>query len=288
MNVSSASELGERLGADRVLEPRGALPQPAERLDASGPVRAARDRGRGRAALPRLDLVPQHPRARRRRPRARWPRAILEIVAARGKMHNPETDSGGVALGTVTAVGERFGDAARARATRIVTLASLTLTPLRLDEVDRVDPDSAQVERPRHRLRARARALGAAARRPPARRPRSRSTTSTPPPRTPATSRRAEGGAVCVLGAGHAGKLALAAARDAMPGAARVGRRSTSTASRASTASSSSASATSASPPTCAIRWPRSPRVRAAGAPAGRPDRRRRQRHAAASPPRSC
>jgi len=29
----------QQLGADRVVEPSGALPQPAERLDASGPVR---------------------------------------------------------------------------------------------------------------------------------------------------------------------------------------------------------------------------------------------------------
>ena len=29
----------QQLGADRVLAPAGALPQPAERLDASGPVR---------------------------------------------------------------------------------------------------------------------------------------------------------------------------------------------------------------------------------------------------------
>ena len=31
---------------------------------------------------------------------------IAEIVAARGKMHNPETDSGGILLGTVSAVGD--------------------------------------------------------------------------------------------------------------------------------------------------------------------------------------
>ena len=33
------AEIGDGLGADRVLEPRGTLPQRAERLDASGPVR---------------------------------------------------------------------------------------------------------------------------------------------------------------------------------------------------------------------------------------------------------
>ena len=33
------AEIGDGLGADRVLEPRGTLPQRAERLEASGPVR---------------------------------------------------------------------------------------------------------------------------------------------------------------------------------------------------------------------------------------------------------
>jgi len=32
-------------------------------------------------------------------------RAVLEIVAARGKMQNPVTGSGGMLLGTVSAVG---------------------------------------------------------------------------------------------------------------------------------------------------------------------------------------
>ena len=39
MSVSSVQNMGEGLGASRVLAPSGVLPQPAERLDASGPVR---------------------------------------------------------------------------------------------------------------------------------------------------------------------------------------------------------------------------------------------------------
>ena len=35
----SASDIKEQLGADRVLDPGGGLPQTAERLDPSGPVR---------------------------------------------------------------------------------------------------------------------------------------------------------------------------------------------------------------------------------------------------------
>jgi L-erythro-3,5-diaminohexanoate dehydrogenase len=140
---------------------------------------------------------------------------ISEIVATRGKMHNPETGSGGVLLGTVAAVGERFA-APPAVGDRIVTLASLTMTALRLESVDRVDPDSAQVEvtgtayvadsapwgpvpddLPFERVLEVYDVYGAA------------SHTRNLAPRT---------GTVCVLGTGHAGKLACAAARDTMDG----------------------------------------------------------------------
>ena len=39
MKTDSPVDMKQQLGADRVLAPAGALPQPAERLDASGPVR---------------------------------------------------------------------------------------------------------------------------------------------------------------------------------------------------------------------------------------------------------
>ena len=57
---------------------------------------------------------------------------ILDLVARRGKHHNPVTGSGGMLIGRVVEVGPRFpvrekpvqvGD-------RIATLVSLSLTPL--------------------------------------------------------------------------------------------------------------------------------------------------------------
>jgi L-erythro-3,5-diaminohexanoate dehydrogenase len=202
------------LGADRVLAPPGALPQPAERLDASGPVRPYEFE----VAVERLCLDSTSFRNIRERSDAdprRMADRILEIVARRGKMHNPETDSGGVALGTVTQVGERYGAPPQV-GQRIVTLASLTLTPLRLEAVTRVDPGDPQVEvtgtayvcdrsawgpvpedLPLETVLAVYDVYGAG------------SLTRTLAP---------DSGTVCVLGAGHAGKLALAAARDAMRG----------------------------------------------------------------------
>ena len=77
----------------------------------------------------------------------------------------------------------------------------------------------------------------------------------------------ADGGTVCVLGAGHAGKLALAAARDAMDG--RHGRRRRRRCRGRRPGRRGSGSATSASSPTSATRSPRSTRcARPASAPA--------------------
>src|SRR5918997_2020270 len=212
--MKAAVDMKRQLGADRVLAPAGALPQPAERLDASGPVR----RYELEVAVERLCLDSTSFRNIRERAGGepdRMAARIVEIVEARGKMHNPETDSGGVALGTVTEVGERYGAPPQV-GQRIVTLASLTLTPLRLDEVVWVDPGDPQVE-----VRGTAYVCDRSAWGPvPEDLPvetvlelydvyGAGSLTRTLAP---------SAGTVCVLGAGHAGKLALAAARDAMDG----------------------------------------------------------------------
>src|SRR5918992_4890250 len=133
MKTSSEVDMRQQLGADRVVAPSGALPQPAERLDASGPVRPYEFE----VAVERLCLDSTSHRNIRERSDGdpeRMAARILEIVAARGKMHNPETDSGGVALGTVSEVGARYGTPPEP-GQRVVTLASLTLTPLRLEAV---------------------------------------------------------------------------------------------------------------------------------------------------------
>lgn len=207
-------ELGQRLGADRVEEPPGALPQPAARLDPSGPVRPYELE----LAVERLCLDSTSFRNLRERAggdAARMAARIAEIVESRGKMHNPETDSGGILVGAVAAAGERL-ESPPAVGERIVTLGSLTLTPLRLDAVTGLDPDSPQVE-----VAGTAYVFERAAWGPvPDDVPLSTalelydvcSAGSHTRALAPAQ------GTVCVLGAGHAGKLALAAARDAMEG----------------------------------------------------------------------
>lgn len=211
-HTDSTANLAARLGADRVLAPSGALPQPAERLDAAGPLRPAEFE----VAVERLCLDAtsfQNIRAAAAGDPARMAARIAEIVGARGKMHNPQTGSGGVLLGRVAAVGDAVSDPP-AVGDRIVTLASLTLTPLRLDAVTRVDRDSAQVE-----VRGTAYVCDSAP-------------WGAVPGDLPgdlalevydvygaASHTRAlaaPGATVAVLGTGHAGKLALAAAREAV------------------------------------------------------------------------
>ncbi len=71
---------------------------------------------------------------------------ILGIVAERGKMHNPVTNSGGMLIGRVLEIGPSFPDQGLKRGEKIATLVSLTLTPLSLEAVERVDLETGQVE----------------------------------------------------------------------------------------------------------------------------------------------
>ncbi len=209
---SASTDIREQLGADRVLEPTGALPQPAGRLDAAGPVRPHEIE----LAVQTLCLDSTSHRNIREGAGgdpALMAERILAIVAARGKMHNPETDSGGVLLGAVAAVGGDYASPPAA-GDRVVSLGSLTLTPLRLEAVTDLDPDSPQVG-----VTGSAYVCGRAAWAP------------VPDDLSPAAAVELfdvcaaasqvrelapAGGSVCVLGVGHAGKLALAAARDAV------------------------------------------------------------------------
>ncbi|MFI9007606.1 L-erythro-3,5-diaminohexanoate dehydrogenase [Actinosynnema sp. NPDC053489] len=113
-----------------MLEPAGVLPQQAERLDAS-PVCGADEVV---VDVSRLNLdAASYRQLRERHGVGGVRRAVLDIVAARGKMQNPVTGSGGMLLGTVREVGPRSPSGLRV-GDRIASLVSLTLTPLRITD----------------------------------------------------------------------------------------------------------------------------------------------------------
>jgi L-erythro-3,5-diaminohexanoate dehydrogenase len=129
-----------------VVSPAGVLPQRADRLDPDLPL------GDDELAIDvdalNIDSASfkQLSDAAGRDP-ARIGAEVARIVQERGKMHNPVTGSGGMLIGRVREVGPRHPAADDlAVGDRIATLVSLTLTPLRIDEllgvhpgVDRID-----------------------------------------------------------------------------------------------------------------------------------------------------
>jgi L-erythro-3,5-diaminohexanoate dehydrogenase len=133
-------------GLRRVVSPQGALPQRAELLDPSLPLGddevsiAVEALNVDAASFRQLEsAVGRDP--------ARIADEELRIVRARGKLHNPVTGSGGMLIGRVRAVGARHPDVAALRpGDRIATLVSLTLTPLRLDRILAVRPEIDRVE----------------------------------------------------------------------------------------------------------------------------------------------
>ena len=133
----------EAYGAARVIEPQGALPQGALRLDSSLALQPYE-------IEIEVDTLCLDSTSFRQlvesseRDEHRVAQAIMDIVATRGKMDNPVTGSGGILTGTVRAVGADYRNPP-AIGERIVPLSSLTLTPLRLDAVHEVNLDSAHV-----------------------------------------------------------------------------------------------------------------------------------------------
>jgi L-erythro-3,5-diaminohexanoate dehydrogenase len=132
------------VGLHRVLEPAGALPQAADRLDADPELAA--DEVRLRVELLNLDAASFRQLTTKHEADGDAVRAeVLEIINTRGKMQNPVTGSGGMLVGVVDEVGPastlglRLGD-------RVATLVSLSLTPLRItDGLAHWDGDSEQV-----------------------------------------------------------------------------------------------------------------------------------------------
>jgi L-erythro-3,5-diaminohexanoate dehydrogenase len=207
------------LGVERAREPQGALPHIATRLDAGAPANAYEaelaveaicvDATSYRAIRERCDSDPD-----------RMAATIASVVAERGKLQNPWTGSGGILAGTVSAVGERHWAGDLAVGDRVIPLASLIAIPLRLDAVGPVAPDSPQVP-----VRGRAIVTGRMACAPvPDDLPLSivLGAIDVYPAASHARDHARRGDHVLVLGAGHAGLLAAAAAHEAVGPEGRV------------------------------------------------------------------
>jgi L-erythro-3,5-diaminohexanoate dehydrogenase len=140
------------LGTHRVLEPVGAMPQNAWRLD-NTPVAGENE------ILCEVDVLNidsasfTQIRLHCEDDAQRIGAHIEQTVRERGKQHNPVTGSGGMFVGRVLEVGEALRGKIDLRAgERIASLVSLSLTPLHLESIAGVDVKT-------HRVFVRGRAI---------------------------------------------------------------------------------------------------------------------------------
>jgi L-erythro-3,5-diaminohexanoate dehydrogenase len=143
--MSTYRSNGDRYGTHRVLQPSGAMPQAATKLDNSLPIYDDE-------ILIAVETLNIDSASFRQMRTAAGGVAkgigdqVLKNVAAMGKQQNPVTGSGGMLLGKVADMGPRYGNPAGVKVgDRVCTLVSLTLTPLRIDRIKEVH-DSEQID----------------------------------------------------------------------------------------------------------------------------------------------
>ncbi len=146
MPSSADADILHSLGTHRVIEPRGALPQAAWKLDNTPfaqPTETLVDVHAlhiDSASFTQIASLCNHDPERMKK-------HMLDIVTQRGKMHNPTTGSGGVLIGTIRQLDEAYrkthgltiGDT-------IVSLTSLSWLPLHLESLDVIHLDRSEIE----------------------------------------------------------------------------------------------------------------------------------------------
>jgi L-erythro-3,5-diaminohexanoate dehydrogenase len=136
---------GCRYGTHRVLEPKGTLPQPALKLDNTMSVY----NNEVLIDVKTLNIDSASYTQIRQScsdNATKMKEMILSIVAERGKMQNPVTGSGGMLIGTVKQIGPDFPDKKLKVGDKIATLVSLSLTPLKIHEIVKLEADHDQVD----------------------------------------------------------------------------------------------------------------------------------------------
>ncbi|MFU8786160.1 MAG: L-erythro-3,5-diaminohexanoate dehydrogenase [Candidatus Izemoplasmataceae bacterium] len=134
-----------KYGIHRVIEPVGILPQAAKKLD-NTPICHPNE------MLIEVDTLNIDSASFHQIKEAcsndieKMKTMILDIVTKQGKMQNPVTKSGGMLIGKVKDVGEKFHDQSIEINTKIATLVSLSLTPLYIDEILSINLSNEQVK----------------------------------------------------------------------------------------------------------------------------------------------
>lgn len=138
---------GNKYGIHRVIEPKGVLPQPANKIDNNMDeifdneiLIDVQTLNVDSASFTQIEEQAGGDKEK-------IAQIMLDIVAKQGKHRNPVTGSGGMLLGTVEKIGDALiGKTDLKVGDKIATLVSLSLTPLRIDKVKDIRPDIDQVD----------------------------------------------------------------------------------------------------------------------------------------------
>ena len=135
----------KHFGVKRVLEPKGAIPATAWKIDNSGDVRT----GEIRVRLETLHIewdnfcqICSYCGYDSTRVKAR----IMQIVEQRGKLHNPYTGSGGLFMGVIEQIGPETDAGNLQVGDRVFSLSSLTGVAMHLDRIDEIDFNYGQID----------------------------------------------------------------------------------------------------------------------------------------------
>ncbi|HNW52965.1 MAG TPA: zinc-binding dehydrogenase [Bacteroidales bacterium] len=138
---------GNKYGIHRVIEPKGVLPQPANKIDNN------MDEIYDNEILINVQTLNVDSasftqiKEQAGGDESKIAEIMLDIVAKQGKHRNPVTGSGGMLLGTVEKIGTALeGKTDLKVGDKIATLVSLSLTPLRIDKIKAIRKNVDQVD----------------------------------------------------------------------------------------------------------------------------------------------
>jgi L-erythro-3,5-diaminohexanoate dehydrogenase len=135
------------LGIQRVLRPKGSLPQQAEAVTPDLPI--AEDELLIEVESLNIDSASFHQISEAcGGDLSKIESHVLNLVSSRGKHHNPVTGSGGMLIGRVKEVGPAFPVSQKPVAVgdRIASLVSLSLTPLKIARIRKIHPKIDRVD----------------------------------------------------------------------------------------------------------------------------------------------
>lgn len=136
---------GNPFGTHRVINPEGALPQPAKKIDNKMEIYSnellidVQTLNVDSASFTQIKNACDSDEKK-------IADMINDIVNERGKLQNPVTGSGGMLIGTIKQIGPDFPDKTLKVGDKIATLVSLSLTPLRIEEIIKVNKSTDQVD----------------------------------------------------------------------------------------------------------------------------------------------